>query len=67
MNTDPAQLIACYHLEPKGIRKVTARRRLLNAYSFFLTVEEARLALSDCGRPQKPRVAPRMSVGVTVA
>lgn len=67
MNTDPAQRIDCYHVEPNGIRKVTVRRRLLNGYSFFLTVEEARLALSDGGFPQKPRVAPRMAVGVVVA
>lgn len=72
MNTRPTT-VRCYEVTPNGVRAVDVRAvdasgvEYLWSWNLFFKIENARRYFESRFRPVKPRVAPRMAVGVVVA
>lgn len=67
MNTQQ-ETIRCYEVTEAGIRAVdTSPGRFLITPALFRKIENARGRFAREFRPRKPRVAPRMAIGVVVA
>ena len=67
MNTS-RQIIRCYEVTSEGIRAVKASRdRCRITPLLFFKIENARKHFARSYRPVKPRVAPRLAVGVVIA
>lgn len=67
MNTQEP-LVVCFEVSEKGIRKVSVPPRVQQlGYEHWMGLDFARRHFLRTYRPAKPRVAPRMAVGVVIA